>query len=133
MKNYKSNNNIVFLCTYHVIWVVKYRKNLLSDTISERLKKICDEVAKETATEIISIETDKNHIHLVLSVDPQFGINKVVKKMKGSSSRILRSEFPILKSRVPTLWTNSYFVCTIGGAPLSVLKKYVESQRLRSP
>ena len=64
-----------------------------------------------------------------LEVDPQFGIHKVVKRIKGISSRILREEFSWLKSRLPTLWTNSYFVSTVGGAPISIIKQYIESQK----
>lgn len=70
-----------------------------------------------------------DHVHLLIEVDPQFGINKVVKKLKGTTSRYLRQEFPWLKSRIPTLWTNSYFVSTVGGAPLATIKKYIENQK----
>ncbi len=65
----------------------------------------------------------------VVEVDPQFGIHRLVRLIKGRSSRLLRQEFPALKSRLPTLWTNSYFVSTVGGAPLAVIKKYVENQK----
>jgi len=64
-----------------------------------------------------------------LEVDPQFGIHKAVKQIKGYSSRILREEFPWLKSRLPSLWTNSYFVSTVGGAPLTAIKQYIENQK----
>lgn len=70
-----------------------------------------------------------DHVHLLVEVDPQYGIHKLVKAIKGQSSRLLRSEFPSLKSRLPTLWTNSYFCCTVGGAPLEVIKQYIEKQR----
>jgi putative transposase len=79
--------------------------------VDKRLKQILVEVAKER------------------QVDPQYGIHKVVKQMKGRSSRFLRDEFPWLKSRLPTLWTNSYFVSTVGGAPLAVIKQYIENQK----
>jgi putative transposase len=65
---------------------------------------------------------------LLVEVDPQYGIYKLVKQMKGRSSRYLRKEFPALKSRIPTLWTNSVFISTVGGAPLSVIKQYIENQ-----
>lgn len=68
-------------------------------------------------------------MHVLVSVDPQFGIHSLVKRMKGRSSRLLRQEFPRLKSRLPTLWTNSYFVATVGGAPLSLVKQYIENQK----
>lgn len=130
MTQFKSNNNIVYNCKYHVIWVVKYRRPVLTKKIEARLKQILLKVAIEINVEIDEMEVGEyNHIHLLLSVDPQFGIHKVVKRLKGVSSRYLRKEFPELKSRLPTLWTNSYFVATCGGAPLEIIKEYIENQK----
>jgi putative transposase len=70
-----------------------------------------------------------DHVHLLVEVDPQFGVHRLVKAIKGRSSRMLREEFPSLKSRLPTLWTSSYFVATVGGAPLEVMNNYVENQK----
>jgi putative transposase len=70
-----------------------------------------------------------DHVHLLVEIDPQFGIHRLVKLMKGRSSRLLRQAFPSLKTRMPTLWTNSYFVSTVGGAPLSVIKQFIENQK----
>lgn len=132
MKKFKSNNNIVFSCTYHVVWVTKYRKKYLMGDIEKRLKDICSEVATECQFVIKEMECDRDHIHLLLEVDPQFGVHKAVKRMKGRTSRILRQEFALLRQRLPTLWTNSYFVCTVGGAPIRVIKQYIETQKERS-
>lgn len=79
--------------------------------------------------EILEMEVMPDHVHLLLEVDPQYGIHKVIKQIKGRSSKILRDEFPWLKSRLPSLWTNSYFVSTVGGVPLSVIKQYIENQK----
>lgn len=79
--------------------------------------------------EILEMEVMPDHVHLLLEVDPQYGIHKVIKQIKGRSSKILRDEFPWLKSRLPSLWTNSYFVSTVGSAPLSVIKQYIENQK----
>lgn len=68
-------------------------------------------------------------MHLLVECDPQYGIHRLVKQIKGRSSRLLRAEFPQLRSRIPTLWTNSYFVATVGGATLDIVKRYVENQR----
>lgn len=70
-----------------------------------------------------------DHVHLLVEVDPQFGIHRLIKLMKGRSSSLIREEFKWIKSRLPTLWTNSYFVSTIGGAPLEVIKQYIEQQK----
>lgn len=70
-----------------------------------------------------------DHVHILLEVDPQYGINKLVRYLKGALSRILRQEFLSLKSRLPCLWTNSYFVSTVGATSLDVVKKYIENQK----
>lgn len=75
------------------------------------------------------MEIKPDHVHLLLEVDPQFGIHKAIKRIKGRTSHILREEYPELKTKLPSLWTNSYFVSTVGGAPLSVIKQYIENQK----
>lgn len=126
---YKSNNNVIYSCKYHIVWTPKYRKDVLKDGVDLRLKEIIQEVSNKYNSEIISMEIMKDHVHLLIEVDPQFGIHKLIKNIKGVSSRILRSEFPFLKSRLPTLWSNSYFCSTVGGAPLEIIKQYVENQK----
>ena len=127
---YKSNNNIVYSCKYHIIWCPKYRRKVLVDDVETRLKELIYQIASELKVEIIEVETDKDHVHILAEVDPQFGVNTFIRKLKGKTSRILRDEFPHLKKRLPTLWTNSYFVSTVGGAPLAVVKQYIENQQL---
>lgn len=128
---YRSNNNIVFCCNYHVVFCPKYRRAVLFGDVEKRLKEIAREVCAERDSELLEIECDKNHVHMILSVDPQFGVHRLIKQIKGRSSHHLRKEFPDLKSKMPSLWTNSYFVSTVGGVTLEVVKKYVESQKLR--
>ncbi|NWQ40049.1 IS200/IS605 family transposase [Bacillus sp. EB106-08-02-XG196] len=127
--HYKSNNNVVYSCKYHVVWCPKYRRSVLIDGVDERLKSILFEIAEETHSEIIEMEIMPDHVHLLVECDPQFGINKLIRMMKGRSSRYLRSEFPWLKSRIPSLWTNSYFVSTVGGTTLDIVKQYIENQK----
>jgi putative transposase len=125
---YKSNNNVVYSCKYHVVWCPKYRRKVLVGAISERLKALIAQRCSEINAEIIELEIMPDHVHLLIEVDPQFGINKAVRSIKGFTSHKLRNEFPELKTRLPTLWTNSYFVSTVGGAPLDVIRQYIESQ-----
>lgn len=124
-----SNNNIVFRCTFHVVWCTKYRRKLLTPEVEARLKEIAAEVAAETRCTIREMEGNLDHFHMLVDCDPQFGIHRFVKAVKGRSSRMLRKEFVPLRTRVPTLWTNSYFVATVGGAPLAMIKKYIENQK----
>ena len=126
---YKSNKNVVYSCKYHVIWCPKYRRAVLVDQVEKRLKSIILEVCIECNAELVEMEVMPDHIHLLVEVDPQFGIHKLIKNIKGRSSRFLRGEFRHLRSRLPTLWTNSYFVSTVGGAPIEVIKQYVENQK----
>jgi putative transposase len=125
----KSNHNVASSCKDHVIWCPKSRRPVLVDGVDERLKTIVRQVAAETRSEVIELEVMPDHVHLLVEVDPQFGIHRFVKLAKGRSSRFLRQEFPWLKSRLPTLWTNSYAVLTVGGAPLAVIKRSIENQK----
>jgi putative transposase len=126
---YKSNNNIVYSCKYHVVWCPKYRRKVLIGKIEIRLKELIQEICIELQSELIELEIMPDHVHLLIEVDPQFGIHKVIKTIKGKTSRMLRKEFPLLTTKLPTLWTNSYFVSTVGGAPLAVIKQYIENQK----
>ena len=126
---YKSNHNVYFSCKYHVVWCPKYRRKVLIEGIAERLKQIISEVCQEHQAEIIQLEVMSEHVHVLVDCDPQFGIHRLVRLLKGRSSRLLRQEFLKLKSRLPTLWTSSYFVSTTGGAPLELVKKYIEGQQ----
>jgi putative transposase len=129
ISKYKSNRNVVYSCKYHVVWCPKYRRSVLNDFVQKELKSIIEEVCGLRRSEILAVELMPDHVHLLVEVDPQYGIHKLIKEIKGKSSRILRQRFPHLRSRLPTLWTNSYFVSTVGGAPLSVIKQYVENQK----
>lgn len=126
---YKSNNNVTYSCKYHVVWCPKYRRKVLTGEVEARLKELIIETAAGINADIIEMEVMPDHVHLLIEVDPQYGINRAVRHIKGVSSHTLRNEFPFLKSRLPTLWTNAYFVSTVGGAPLSAIKEYIENQK----
>lgn len=120
---------MVSSCKYHVVWCPKYRCKVLVNGIDVRLKDLIKEACSEYRIDIIEMEIMPDHVHLLMEVDPQMGIHKAVRLIKGRTSRILRQEFPSLTTRLPTLWTNSYFVSTVGGAPLSAIKQYVKDQK----
>ena len=126
---YKANNNVTYSCKYHVVWCPKYRRKVLTGEVEARLKELIIETAAGINADIIEMEVMPDHVHLLIEVDPQYGINRAVRHIKGVSSHTLRNEFPFLKSRLPTLWTNAYFVSTVGGAPLSAIKEYIENQK----
>lgn len=87
------------------------------------------EICSNLSVEIIELEIMPDHVHLLCEVDPQFGIHKLIKTIKGKTSFQLRQDFEELTTKLPTLWTNSYFVSTVGGAPLAMIKQYIESQK----
>lgn len=127
--NYKSNNNIVYSCKYHVVWCPKYRRKVLVGKIEARLKELIQETCLELQSELIELEIMPDHVHLLIEVDPQFGVHKLIKAIKAKTSRILRKEFKELTTKLPTLWTNAYFISTVDGAPLAIIKQYIQSQK----
>ena len=128
---YKTNRNIVYSCKYHIVWCPKYRKKILIGQVEKRLKEIVKQVCIDKQSELIEIECDEDHIHILVDVDPQYGVHRLIKMIKRRSAFLLRKEFPFLKKILPCLWTNSYFISTVGGAPLSIIKEYIENQKLR--
>ena len=92
---YRNNNNIVYSCKYHVVWCPKYRRKVLVDGIDVRFKELAEEVCTTLHIDLIEMEVMPDHVHLLLEVDPQFGIHRAVKQIKGYTSRVLRSEFPL--------------------------------------
>jgi putative transposase len=129
MEGYNSNRNVVHRCRYHVVWCPKYRRSVLKPPIDGTLKKILQTVAHDMRSKIIEMEVMPDHVHVLIECDPQFGIHRVVKRMKGRSSHDLRQKSAWLKSRLPTIWTNSDFVATVGSVSLDTVKKYIENQK----
>ncbi len=107
--DYKSNNNIVYSCKYHIVWCAKYRKSLLMEPVETKLKEILYQAAKEFRSQIIELEVMPDHVHILPEIDPQFGVNRLIKYMKGRSSKLLRDEFHELR-KLPSLWTNSFHI-----------------------
>ncbi len=89
------------------------------------------EVTDEKGARLLEMEVMSDHVSLLVEVDPQYGVHRLVKAIKGYTSRMLREEFPRLKSQLPTLWTNSYFVATVGSISSAAMNQYIEQQRGR--
>lgn len=107
MEEIRSHNNVSYVRHYHVVWCPKYRRSVLVKGVDVRLKAIIHEVCSERDAIIEQLEVMPDHVHLLVNIDPQFGIHRFMKVIKGRSSRLLRQEFPPLTRRLPTLWTNS--------------------------
>ena len=126
---YRSNSSSIFSCRYHVIFCPKYRRNVLTNEISIRLKEIFSEISEKISCPIVEMEILTDHVHLLIDCDPSFGITKVIRELKGKSSKLLRNEFPSLKKRLPCLWTRSSFIATVGSVSLKTVKKYIQDQK----
>ena len=126
---YTHKEGLVYKNQFHVIFCPKYRRKVLVNGIDSRLKIILSEEAAKLQAEILSIEVMPDHVHLFLSCDPRVLLHRVIKQLKGASARRLRMEFPELKSRLPCVWTRSYFCCTIGHISEATIRRYIEMQK----
>jgi putative transposase len=125
---YRSSNRAVFSAKYHLIWCPKYRRGVLVGRVEERLKEIIGQVVGEAGGTVIEVEVMPDHVHLLVEFPPAVPFSKLVQLLKGRSSRLLRAEFPALR-RMAVLWSPSWFVSTVGGAPLEVVRRDVENQK----
>ena len=127
--DYTHKKGIVYKNQFHIIFCPKYRRKVLVNGVDERLKEMLFEIAKTKDVEIKALEIMPDHVHIFIDFDPRLTLHKIIKDFKGISSRILREEFPHLKSRLPSLWTRSYFACSIGHISEETIKKYIENQK----
>lgn len=128
-KEYHASAHLVYSCQYHVIFCPKYRRKILINSIYNRLVEIFAEIAQKHQFKIIEQEIMPDHVHLLIDVNPRFGIMQALTKLKAVSSRTLRKEFPSLKTRLPSLWTRSAFISSVGAVTLEVVKRYIEQQK----
>jgi putative transposase len=129
MGTMRSNNTIVYVCRYHGVFCPKYRRKVLAPPLEERLKTILAEQIERWGQALIELEVLPDHVPLLVGCDPQFGIHRLMKLLKGYSSHPVREEFPACKRRRPSLWTNSYSCATTGGVTRETLKRYVQNQK----
>ena len=129
MNDYVRKKGIIYKNQFHVIFCPQYRRKVLVDGIETRLKEILYDEAKKMNVNIKALEVMPDHVHMFIEFDPRLMLHKVIKQFKGQSSHILREEFPVLRSRIPTLWTRSYFSCTVGNISEESVKQYILEQK----
>jgi putative transposase len=129
MDRYAKNSGAVFSLKAHLVWCPKYRRSVLVDPIDKRLKELLFEKCEELGIKLHTLEVMPDHVHVFLEYDPTRGIAEIANRLKGFTSRILRQEFKSLKSRLPTLWSRSYFAASIGAITEASVKKYIENQK----
>ena len=132
MSNYISKNRCKYSLKIHLIFVCKYRKKLLIKTISEDIKQIIFEISLNSSFSIDVLETDQDHIHMLLNITPQFAISSIVNRLKSISTyRIWKLHHGYLKQQFwkeNTFWSDGYFVCSIGEASADTIRRYIETQ-----
>ena len=129
MEKYRTNETTVYCCRYHIIFCPKYRRKVLREPIAERFKQIVMSMQEEQNFYVLGMEVMLDHVHLLLDIDPTIGVNVVVARVKGKTAHILNRENPELTRKLPTLWTRSKFIATVGSVSLEVVKKYIEGQK----
>ena len=130
MKNrWKSSRQAVYNIGYHLIWCPQYRSKVLTPPIDHRLKELLLEKSQKRGTVIEKMEIMPDHVHLFVKAPPTHPPHYLVQQFKGYTSRMLRQEFPGLKSRLPTLWTRSYYCESVGHLSEATVKRYLEEQK----
>ena len=134
MKDIKSNSyhtsaHIKFLCRYHVIFCPKYRRKVLVNGIDNRLKEVFSETSENKGFDILSMEIMPDHVHLLIDCNPRYGIMQCITDLKWKSAHVLNKEFPEIRKKIPSIWTRSCFVATVGSVSLDTVKGYIESQK----
>lgn len=129
MSRWQVSSNTVHNVAYHIIWCPKYRRPVLVGAVKERLKELLVMIGEDIGASIETMEIMPDHIHLFVRSHPGNAIHYVVQQFKGRTSRILRQEFDSLRTRIPTLWTRSYYVETVGHISEDVVRKYIEDQK----
>ncbi|SUN62255.1 transposase, IS200 family [Streptococcus hyointestinalis] len=125
-----TNAHSVFLLHYHLILVVKYRRQVFTDEISERAKEIFEYIAPSYKIELVEWNHDKDHVHILFKGQPKTEISKFINAYKSASSRLLKKEFPGIRQRLwkEMFWSQSFCLLSSGGAPIDVVKQYIENQ-----
>lgn len=128
---YTRNAGAVFSLKYHVVWCPKYRRSVLTPPVDARLKQLIEEIALHYDFTVHTLEVMPDHVHMFVECDPTRSVAEIVNRFKGATSRFLREEFPHLRSRLPTLWSRSYYAGTVGHVSEATVRAYIESQKGR--
>lgn len=128
--NLDNNNHSVFLMYYHLVLVIKYRKKAIDDEISIRLKSIFEYISPNYNISLQEWNHDKDHVHILFKAEPNTELSKFINAYKSASSRLIKKEYPSIRESLwkEYFWSRSFCLLTTGGAPIDVIRKYIESQ-----
>lgn len=133
MTEFKRNRHALYKLTYHLVVVTKYRRKCINDAMHERLREIANDLFTKWDCEIIEMNGEADHVHILFDAPPQIQLSKIINSFKTVSSRYVRKDFPRELAPFywkPYFWSQSYMVLTTGGATIEVVKKYIENQGL---
>ena len=128
-----NNNHSVFALNYHLVLVIKYRRKVIDDTISNRLKEIFEYISEKYNISIIEWNHDIDHVHILFKGEPNSELSKFINAYKSASSRLIKKEFPDIRKKLwkEYFWSRSFCLITTGGANIETIKKYIQSQGLK--
>ena len=134
---YKKGQHCTYLLTYHMVFVIKYRKPLIDEELGAAMTAHADYITKRFQGELVSAETDRDHMHLLVSLPPNTNLSVFVRSIKTQISREMRSKFPdkigkYLYGKDTPFWSESYFVATTGTVSMETIKGYIESQKMEA-
>jgi len=126
----ENNNHSVFLLYYHLVLVIKYRRNVIDEVISNRLKEIFEYVSPNYNITLQEWNQDKDHVHILFKAHPNSELSKFINAYKSASSRLIKKDYPQLREVLwnEYFWSRSFCLLTTGGAPIEVIKRYIENQ-----
>lgn len=128
LNEYERTAGAVHSLGYHIVWCPKYRKPVLVGPVADRLKELLEAKAAEHGWSIEAMELMPDHVHVFVRCPPLASPSHIANQFKGSTSRVLREEFPHLRSRLPTLWSRSFFVATVGRVSEETIRRYIDEQ-----
>ena len=125
-----TNSHSVFSLHYHLILVVKYRRQVFTDEISERAKEIFEYIAPKYKIELVEWNHDKDHVHILFKGQPKTEMSKFINAYKSASSRLLKKEYPSIRQKLwkEMFWSQSFCLLSSGGAPIEIIRQYIENQ-----
>lgn len=128
-----SNNHSVFSLNYHLVLVIKYRRKVIDDNISERAKEMFISLGEKYHISLIEWNHDIDHVHVLFKTHPKTELSKFINAYKSASSRILKKEFPQIRQKLwkEYFWSRSFCLLTTGGTPIDVVRKYIENQGMK--
>lgn len=129
IQRYAKNAGAVYTLKFHLVWCPKYRRPVLVGEVEKRLRGLLNEIALQIGATIHALEIMPDHVHLFLESDPTRSVAELVNRFKGRTSHDLRAEFPSLRSRLPTLWSRSYYAGSCGAVTEASVRRYIEGQK----